>query len=61
MIKLIQQALQSKGFAPNYAGWADGVYEQPTKDAVAAWQRAKMPGTTRFGEVWWDDWAELLK
>ncbi len=60
-IKLIQQALQRKGFAPNYAGWADGVYEQPTKDAVAAWQRAAMPGTTRFGEVWWDDWAELLK
>ena len=60
-IKLIQQALQRKGFAPNYPGWADGVYEQPTKDAVAAWQRSAMPGTTRFGEVWWDDWAELLK
>lgn len=60
-VKLIQQALQRKGFAPNYPGWADGIYEQPTKDAVAAWQRAAMPGTTRFGEVWWDDWAQLLK
>lgn len=60
-IKLIQQALQRKGHAPNNPGWADGVYEQPTWNAVAAWQRANMPGTTRFGEVWWDDWAQLLK
>lgn len=59
-IKLIQQALQRKGFAPNYPGWADGIYERPTADAVAKWQRAHMPGTTRFGEVWWDDWARLL-
>ncbi|WP_367137917.1 N-acetylmuramoyl-L-alanine amidase [Saccharothrix sp. HUAS TT1] len=56
----IQQALQRKGFAPAYAGWADGIYEQPTANAVAAWQRAHMPGTTRYGEVWWDDWAKLL-
>lgn len=56
----IQQALQRKGFAPNYPGWADGIFEQPTADAVAAWQRANMPGTTRFGEVWSDDWAVLL-
>lgn len=56
----IQRALQAKGYAPNYPSWADGVYEQPTKDAVAAWQRREMPGTTRFGEVWWDDWARLL-
>jgi peptidoglycan hydrolase-like protein with peptidoglycan-binding domain len=60
-VKLIQEALQRKGFAPNNTEWADGKYEQPTKDAVAAWQRATMPGTTRFGEVWWDDWAQLLK
>jgi hypothetical protein len=60
-VKMIQEALQRKGFAPNTPGWADGVYEQPTANAVAAWQRAHMPGTTRFGEVWWDDWAELLK
>ncbi|WNV82205.1 GH25 family lysozyme [Umezawaea sp. Da 62-37] len=56
----IQRALQAKGFAPLYDGWADGVYEQATADAVAAWQREAMPGTTRFGEVWWDDWAVLL-
>lgn len=59
-IKLIQQALQRKGYAPNYAGWADGFYEKATADAVTKWQRANMPGTTRFGEVWWDDWAKLL-
>jgi len=59
-VRLIQQALQRKGFAPNYPAWADGKYEMPTKNAVAAWQRAHMPHTTRFGEVWWDDWAALL-
>lgn len=56
----IQRALQAKGFAPAYSGWADGLYEQETADSVAAWQRSAMPGTTRFGEVWWDDWAKLL-
>jgi hypothetical protein len=40
--------------------WADGKYERPTADAVARFQRREMPGTTRFGEVWWDDWAKLL-
>lgn len=60
-VKLIQQALIAKGYAGKVgAGWADGKYEQATKDAVTRFQRAKMPGTTRFGEVWWDDWAKLL-
>lgn len=60
-VEKIQRALQRKGFAPNVAGWADGIYEQPTANAVAAWQRAAMPGTTRYGEVWSDDWAVLLR
>ena len=60
-VRLIQEALQRLGFAPNVPGWADGVFEQPTADAVAAWQRARMPNTTRFGEVWWDDWAVLIR
>jgi hypothetical protein len=60
-VKRIQQALQRLGFAPAYPGWADGLYEQPTADAVARWQRARMPGTTIFGQVWWDDWAVLLR
>ncbi|TWP47439.1 hypothetical protein FKR81_32530 [Lentzea tibetensis] len=60
-VKLIQQALQRKGFAPTDPRWADGLYEQPTADSVAAWQRAHMPGTTRYGEVWSDDWPILLR
>jgi hypothetical protein len=60
-VKLIQQALINKGYAGRVsAGWADGKYEQATKDAVTRFQRAEMPRTTRFGEVWWDDWAKLL-
>ncbi|MEO6089290.1 MAG: hypothetical protein ABIQ18_39880 [Umezawaea sp.] len=57
----IQKALQHKGFAPGYAEWADGLYEQETADAVTTWQRAAMPRTTRFGEVWFDDWAALFR
>lgn len=60
-VKLIQQRMQQLGYAPTYPGWADGIYEQPTANAVASWQRAKMPGTTRFGEVWWDDWSVLFR
>ncbi len=60
-VVLIQKALQRHGFAPNYPGWADGLFEMETVNAVAAWQRARMPGTTRFGEVWHDDWAVLLR
>ncbi|RJQ68159.1 peptidoglycan-binding protein [Pseudonocardiaceae bacterium YIM PH 21723] len=56
----IQRRLQELGYAPSHEGWADGRFEQETADAVAAWQRDKMPGTTRFGEVWPDDWAILF-
>lgn len=59
-VKLIQQALQRKGYAPNWPTWADGLYEQPTYDAVAAWQHDHMPGTRYYGQVWADDWAALL-
>lgn len=59
-VKRIQQALILKGYAPNNASWADGLFERPTVDAVAAWQRDNMPGTQFFGQVWWDDWARLL-
>jgi GH25 family lysozyme M1 (1,4-beta-N-acetylmuramidase) len=60
-VKQIQTALQRDGFAPNAPGWADGIYQQPTADAVAAFQRARMPGTTKFGQVWFDDWAVLIQ
>jgi hypothetical protein len=60
-VKYLQQRLQALGFAPSSAGWADGLYEQATIDAVAAWQHARMPGTTIFGQVWFDDWAALVQ
>ena len=57
-VKAIQQRLNALGFN---AGVADGLFEQPTKDGVSRWQRAKYVGTTtRYGEVWADDWAHLF-
>ena len=60
-IKRIQEFLVDKGYAGKVdkSDWCDGIYEQPTVDAVASWQRDNMPGTTRYGEVWWDDWAKM--
>ena len=57
---LIQQRLQALGYAPSDADWADGIFEQPTVDAVAVWQRDHMPNTEFFGQVWEDDWAALF-
>lgn len=60
-IKMIQQKLQALRYAPNILGWADGIYEQPTVDAVAKWQHAKWAKyTTRYGEIWADDWQRLF-
>ncbi|MEO6703166.1 MAG: peptidoglycan-binding domain-containing protein [Jatrophihabitantaceae bacterium] len=60
-VRKIQQRLQALGYAPKAAGWADGKFEAPTKDAVAAWQRAKYAHcTSRYGEIWSDDWARLF-
>lgn len=63
-VRTIQRALIRKGYVPGITDpnspWADGVFEQPTADAVTRFQRAEMPGTTWFGQVWWDDWAKLL-
>lgn len=59
-VRYIQQRMQQLGYAPKTTGWADGVYENPTVAAVAAWQHARMPGTTKPGQVWWDDWAVLV-
>lgn len=60
-VKAIQQRLQVLGFAPKTPGWADGKFEEPTKDAVARWQRTKYASkTTRYGEVWSDDWVRLF-
>lgn len=68
-IVAIQKALIRKGYARRNngqpvtnpdGGWADGKFEQATIDAVARFQRAEMPGTQYFGQVWSDDWAKLL-
>lgn len=56
----IQKRLQVLGYAPSTPGWADGIFEQPTANAVAAWQRAHVPGTQFYGQVWQDDWANLF-
>ena len=63
-IRMIQQALIRKGYVPGVSDpgsrWADGIFERPTADAVTRFQRAQMPGTQFYGQVWWDDWAKLL-
>lgn len=65
----IQKALIRKGYARTYggavvrdvnSGWADGKFDRLTIEAVARWQRAEVPGTQYFGQVWSDDWAKLL-
>lgn len=63
-IRLIQEALVRKGYVPGITDpnsrWVDEKFEKPTADAVARFQRAEMPGTKFYGQVWWDDWAKLL-
>jgi hypothetical protein len=64
-VQSIQQRLISLGYVPGVtnpaSGWADGKFEQQTKDAVTRWQRAKYAATTsRYGEVWQDDWVHLF-
>jgi hypothetical protein len=64
-VEAIQQRLIQLGFVPGvtniHSGWADGKFEQQTRDAVARWQRARYAAqTTRYGEVWQDDWARLF-
>ncbi len=57
----IQRRLQAMGYAPRTPGWADGIYEQPTQNAVTRWQHAKWAKyTSRYGEVWSDDWQRLF-
>ncbi|HST49990.1 peptidoglycan-binding protein [Jatrophihabitans sp.] len=63
-VKWIQRRLISLGYVPGVhdpvSDWADGKFETPTRDAVARWQHAKWAAqTTRFGEIWEDDWDRL--
>jgi hypothetical protein len=64
-VKAIQQRLITLGYVPGIhdpnSGWADGLYEQPTFDAVARWQHARYAASTSlYGQVWSDDWAHLF-
>lgn len=71
VIRALQQKLVSLGYAhrgngsqvppSSWAsdGWSDGQFEQLTADAVTRFQRAHMPGTQYYGQVWGDDWAKL--
>lgn len=55
-IKLIQLFLnwhQKAGLA------VDGKFGASTKAAVAKFQHASLPGTTDFGNVWYDDWQKM--
>lgn len=53
-IQLIQKRLQALGHAPNISGWADGIFEQPTADAVIKYQRAKnLVADGKVGPVTW--------
>ncbi len=61
-VRQIQQCLIRKGFVhgiqdPN-SGWADGKYEEPTRQAVLGFQRSI--GHPETGIIRADDWARLL-
>ena len=61
-IQAVQRWLISHGYAEvdHDDGWADGIFEQPTIDAVKRFQADCMPGTTYPGEVWADDYAYMV-
>ncbi len=63
-IRWAQQMLILGGNVPGItdpnSSWADGRFEQPTVDAVAAWQRRDWaPQTQFFGQIWADDYDRL--
>lgn len=64
-VQAIQRRLIAKGYVPGVkdwrSGWADGKFEQATADAVARFQRAELPRTTIFGQVWADDYRQLAR
>ncbi|WIM94358.1 peptidoglycan-binding protein [Actinoplanes oblitus] len=64
-VREIQRQLIRKGYVPGVtdpaADWADGLFGKLTADAVTAFQRAEMPGTRFFGQVWPDDFARLFR
>jgi hypothetical protein len=61
-IREIQQALIRRGFVPGVtdpdSGWANGSYEELTREAVLRFQRSI--GYHQTGNIWPDDWNRLL-
>jgi len=57
-VRAIQTRLQKFGHAPRAQGWADGRWEDPTTEAVLAWEKAKRRRPT--GIVTKSDWKALL-
>jgi hypothetical protein len=61
-IREIQQALIRKGFVPGVtdpdSGWANGTYQELTREAVLRFQRSI--GYHQTGNIWPDDWNRLL-
>ena len=63
-VRAIQQWLIAHGYVPGIHdignGWADGIFEEPTAQAVARFQHAERPNGTEFwGQVWSDDYATM--
>jgi len=70
IVKLWQQFLIWGRFVPGHSqtndGWADGIFDTrgsgvgngPSSRATASFQHARMPTTTFYGQVWWDDWTK---
>ena len=61
-IREIQQALIRKGFVPGISDpnsvWANGTYQELTREAVLRFQRSI--GYHQTGNIWPDDWDRLL-
>lgn len=64
IVKALQRRLIACGFVPGftnpYSTWADGKFEEATRQAVIRFQKKHMPGTTYWGQVWYDDWKKLF-
>ncbi len=55
------RAIQRRVTALGFHAEEDGKFGLATRAAVSSWQRAKYKSTTsRYGEVWGDDWRHLF-
>lgn len=57
------QAIQARLVALGYGKGVKvtpGVFQATTATMVGKWQKAKVPGTKFYGQVWSDDWKKLF-